>query len=117
MKAWLVYTLARLGIFAAALAVLLVIGLRWYWAAIGAALIGLLVSYIALPGLRGRVTSSIASRRARPEHDADSDFEDDFVDAADSEAADAADAGTAAPATRPVSDAERHRVRPERDED
>ncbi|OEI68532.1 DUF4229 domain-containing protein [Curtobacterium sp. ER1/6] len=115
MKAWLVYTLARLGIFAAALAVLLVIGLRWYWAAIGAALIGLLVSYIALPGLRGRVTSSIASRRARPEHDADSDFEDDFVDAADSDAADTAD--SAAPATRPVSDAERHRARPERDED
>lgn len=117
MKAWLVYTLARLGIFAAALAVLLVIGLRWYWAAIGAALIGLLVSYIALPGLRGRVTSSIASRSARPEHDADSDFEDDFVDAADSEAADTAAADSAAPATRPVSDAERHRARPERDED
>ena len=107
MKAWLVYTLARLGIFAAALAVLLVVGLRWYWAAIGAALIGLLVSYIALPGLRSRVTSSIAARRGRTEHDADSDFEDDFVDAADSDV----------PTERPVSDADRHRVRPERDED
>ncbi|QWS34058.1 DUF4229 domain-containing protein [Curtobacterium aetherium] len=85
MKAWLVYTLARLGIFAAALLVLLLIGLQWYWAAIGGALIGLLVSYIALPGLRGAVTSSIADRRGRPARDGDSDFEDDFIDAADSD--------------------------------
>ncbi|PZE85099.1 DUF4229 domain-containing protein [Curtobacterium sp. MCBD17_032] len=85
MKAWLVYTLARLGIFAAALLLLLLVGLPWWWAAIGAALIGLLVSYIALPGLRSAVTSSIAQRRARPERDADSDFEDDFVDAADTD--------------------------------
>jgi hypothetical protein len=107
VKAWLVYTLARLGIFAAALAVLLVIGLRWYWAAIGAALIGLLVSYIALPGLRSRVTANMAARRGRPAHDADSDFEDDFVDAADSDA----------PAARPVSDADRHAVRRDPEDD
>ncbi|WP_144763413.1 DUF4229 domain-containing protein [Curtobacterium sp. 9128] len=103
MKAWLVYTLARLGIFAAALVVLFVIGLPWYWATIGAALIGLLVSYIALPKLRVQVTTSMANRRVRPEHDVDSDFEDDFVDAEDSEA----------PAARPVSDAERHAERRE----
>jgi hypothetical protein len=101
VKAWLVYTLARLGIFAAALVVLFVIGLPWYWATIGAALIGLLVSYIALPKLREQVTTSLATRRPRPERDADSDFEDDFVDAEDSDA----------PADRPVSDAERHAER------
>lgn len=95
MKAWLVYTLARLGIFVVALVVLLVIGLPWYWAAIGGALIGLLVSYIALPGLRSAVTTSIAERRARPERDADSDFEDDFVDTADEHTA--TDAGAGAP--------------------
>ena len=123
MKAWLVYTLARLGIFAAALAVLLVIGLRWYWAAIGAALIGLLVSYIALPGLRGQVTSTIASRRGRPERDADSDFEDDFVDAADTDAAGSGAAGSDAAGTDVAgtdaarSDADRHRARRERDEE
>ncbi|MDY1004824.1 DUF4229 domain-containing protein [Curtobacterium sp. CFBP9011] len=94
MKAWLVYTLARLGIFVVALVVLLVIGLPWYWAAIGGALIGLLVSYIALPGLRSAVTTSIAERRARPERDADSDFEDDFVDTADEHTA--TDAGASA---------------------
>ncbi|PZF58862.1 DUF4229 domain-containing protein [Curtobacterium sp. MCSS17_008] len=120
MKAWFVYTLARLGIFAAALAVLLLVGLRWYWAAIGAALIGLLVSYIALPGLRGQVTSNIASRRGRPERDADSDFEDDFVDAADTDATGtdtATDTATEGPAVPPVSDTERHRSRREPDAD
>ncbi|MBF4582619.1 DUF4229 domain-containing protein [Curtobacterium sp. VKM Ac-2865] len=101
MKAWLVYTLARLGIFAAALVVLFVVGLPWYWATIGAALVGLLVSYIALPRLRDQVTTSLATRRVRPDHDADADFEDDFVDAED----------TDAPAVRPVSDAERHAER------
>lgn len=98
MKPWLLYTLARLGIFVAALLVLLVIGVPWYWATIIAALVGLLVSYIALPGLRHAVASSIAERRSTPEHDADSDYEDDVVDAAD--------AGT--PVARPVSDADRH---------
>jgi len=101
VKAWLVYTLARLGIFAVALVVLFVVGLPWYWATIGAAVIGLLVSYIALPGLRGQVTASIAARRGRTARDADSDFEDDFVDAEDTEPAvpgtPSAEATTAAP--------------------
>jgi len=43
VKAWLVYTLARLGIFAAAVLLLLLTGLPWYWATIGGAVIGLLV--------------------------------------------------------------------------
>ncbi|WP_260981173.1 DUF4229 domain-containing protein [Curtobacterium pusillum] len=107
MKAWLVYTLARLGIFAAAAVLLLLTPLKWYWAVILAALIGLLVSYIALPKLRAEVTSSLANRRGKPEHDVDTDFEDDFVDAADSDA----------PAPRPVSDADRHASRREHDED
>ena len=101
MKAWLVYTLARLGIFAAALVVLFVIGLPWDWATIGAALIGLLVSYIALPKLRSEVTTSMANRRGRPERDADSDFEDDFVSASDTDV------------DAPVSDADRHAERRE----
>lgn len=84
MNAWLTYTLARLGIFAVVLAVLLVIRLPWPVATIGAALLSLLISYIALPKLRYRVATSLAERRsAGPDHDADSDYEDDFVDAAD----------------------------------
>ncbi|KQO62345.1 DUF4229 domain-containing protein [Curtobacterium sp. Leaf261] len=83
MKAWLTYTLARLGIFAAVLAILLVIGVQWAFATIGAALISLLVSYIALPKLRWQVATSLAERRQAPEHDEDADYEDDFVDAED----------------------------------
>ena len=87
MKAWLLYTLARLGIFAAALVLLLVLTpMPWYWATIVAALVGLLVSYIALARLRTQVATSLANRRGGPERDADTDFEDDFVDAADSDA-------------------------------
>jgi len=108
VKAWIVYTLARLGIFAAALAIFLVIGFKWYWATILAALVGLLVSYIALPKLRARVAQSLADRRGRPERDADTDFEDDFVDAADAADGDA-------PSDRPVSDADRQRSRTDDD--
>jgi hypothetical protein len=96
VKAWLLYTIARLGIFAAVLVILLVVGIKWYIATIVAALVGLMISYIALPKLRYRVATTIAERRAMPEHDDDSDFEDDFVDADDS------------PAPGAVSDADRH---------
>jgi uncharacterized protein (DUF58 family) len=107
VKAWLVYTLARLGIFAVAVALLLLTPMPWYWAVIVGALVGLLVSYIALGKLREQVTLSLANRRGKPERDADTDFEDDFVDAAD----------TDAPVARPVSDADRHAARRDTDAD
>lgn len=98
MKAWLTYTLARLGIFAVVLAILLVIALPWPIATIGAALLSLLISYIALPKLRYRVATSLAERReAGPDHDEDTDYEDDFVDAADSTPGDVRPAPAAAP--------------------
>ncbi|MBF4613655.1 DUF4229 domain-containing protein [Curtobacterium sp. VKM Ac-1376] len=110
MKAWLLYTLARLGIFAAALVLLLLLTpMPWYWATIVAALVGLLVSYIALSRLRTQVALSLANRRGAPERDADSDFEDDFVDAADSDAT--------TPVVRPVSKADRHETRGDTDTD
>jgi hypothetical protein len=98
VKSWLIYTLARLGIFAAVLVILLMIAIPWPAATIGAALIALLISYITLPKLRYRVATSLAERRQAPEHDADSDYEDDVLDADDSPA----------PADAPISDAERH---------
>ncbi|OIH93148.1 MULTISPECIES: DUF4229 domain-containing protein [unclassified Curtobacterium] len=105
MKAWLLYTLARLGIFAAALVLLLALTpMPWYWATIVAALVGLLVSYIALARLRTQVATSLANRRTAPAADADSDFEDGVVDAS------AADQRFA-PEVRPVSDADRHAAR------
>ncbi|WIE63962.1 DUF4229 domain-containing protein [Curtobacterium sp. MCLR17_036] len=103
MKAWLLYTLARLGIFAAALVLLLVLTpMKWYWATIVAALVGLLVSYIALARLRTQVATSLANRRTAPAADADSDFEDGVVDASDQRYA---------TEVRPVSDADRHAAR------
>lgn len=101
MKPWLLYSLARLGIFAAALAILLVLGLPWYFAAIVAAIIGLLVSYIALPKLRHEVTASLAARREIREHDADTDFEDAQLDLDDERN----------PHAEPISDARRHAER------
>ncbi len=101
VKPWLLYSLARLGIFAGALVILLLLGLPWYFAAIVAALIGLLISYIALPKLRHEVTASLAARRDVREHDADTDFEDAQLDL------DAA----AHPHEEPVSDAQRHAAR------
>jgi protein-S-isoprenylcysteine O-methyltransferase Ste14 len=64
VRDWIVYTLARLGVFA-----VVFLTLVWflpYWvAAIFAALIALCVSYLALGRLRERVTVSLASRRTR----------------------------------------------------
>lgn len=100
MKSWLLYSSARLGIFAVLLAVFLVIRLPWPVATIAAALLGLLISYIALPKLRWQVATSFAERRRGPDHDEDTDFEDDFVDAEDSAAP--AVEPHAAPAPAPV---------------
>jgi hypothetical protein len=98
VKAWLLYTVVRLAIFAAVLAILMLIGWQWYIATIVAALVGLLVSYIALPKLRYQVATSLATRRRTPDRDADSDFEDARADEDEQ----------VAPAARPVSDADRH---------
>ncbi len=76
MKPWLAYTLVRLGIFAVALAVLLIIGV-WPWlAAIVAAVIGFCVAYIFFGRLRTAMALEIAERRTRPTKDVDADAED-----------------------------------------
>jgi cytochrome c-type biogenesis protein CcmH/NrfG len=98
VKAWLLYTVVRLAIFAAVLVILLLIGWQWYVATVVAALVGLLVSYIALPKLRYQVATSLATRRRTPDRDADTDFEDARIDEDDA----------AQGVARPASDAERH---------
>jgi uncharacterized membrane protein YphA (DoxX/SURF4 family) len=76
VKPWLAYTLVRLGIFAVALAVLLIIGV-WPWlAAIVAAVIGFCVAYIFFGRLRTAMALEIAERRTRPTKDVDADAED-----------------------------------------
>lgn len=76
MPIWLVYTALRLAIFGVPFALLLLLGLEWWLAAIAAAIIGLCVSYLALGGLRARVAESLAAARATPRESADDAAED-----------------------------------------
>ena len=67
----MLYSLVRVGVFAIALAVLLIVGVPWWLAAIVAAVIGLCVAYIFFGKLRDAVALDIADRRSRTTKDAD----------------------------------------------
>lgn len=86
MKPWVKYTFVRLGIFAVALAILLVLRIDPYLATIVAAVVGLCVSYIFFAPLRRRVALDLAERRATadPRH-GDDVAEDDEITRADDE--------------------------------
>jgi hypothetical protein len=64
------------GVFALAFAVLMLVGVEWWLAAILAAVIGLCVAYIFFGKLRDAVAADIAQRRAAPSGDSDSLVED-----------------------------------------
>jgi len=76
MRPWIAYTLVRLGIFAAAFALLFILGLPWWLAAVLAAVIGFLVAYIFFRDLRDRVARDLANARAGAEERSDEDAED-----------------------------------------
>lgn len=76
MKPWLAYSLIRVGVFAVALAVLMLVGVEWWLAAVIAAVIGLCVAYIFFGKLRDAMALEIAETRARVPSDADSIVED-----------------------------------------
>jgi hypothetical protein len=59
VKPWVSYSLIRLGIFAAALTVLLLLGVPGWLAAIAAALIGLSVAYIFFRPQRDELIASV----------------------------------------------------------
>ncbi len=70
------YTLARLGLFVLALAVFAVAGAGRLTALVGAALVSMLISYVALGSLRDKVAERVAARvetrrarRPEPEDD------------------------------------------------
>jgi len=65
VPAWIPYTLLRLALFGGTFALLMLLGLDYWWAAIAAAVVGLTVSYIFFPTLRNRVSSELAESRAR----------------------------------------------------
>jgi len=86
VRAWVLYSLVRLAIFAAVFALLywLLPQNLWWLSAICAALIALSLSYIFLGRLRTRVTSDLQARsdhrRARRPEDPDAEVEDREAD-------------------------------------
>lgn len=94
MKATLLYTLARIGLFAVVFAVLRLTPLSVYLAAAVAAVIAMLVSYIFFGRLRRGVADTIVKRRVAPERDDDADAEDAALDTSQ--------ASTAAPSVAPA---------------
>ena len=78
MRPWIAYTLVRLGLFAAFFALLYLLGVPWWLAAILAAVLGFLVAYIFFRGLRARVAAELAEARAgdRPAPTSDEEAED-----------------------------------------
>ncbi len=64
MPAWIPYTLLRLALFGGVFALLWLLGIDYWLAAIFAAVIGLTVSYIFFAPLHSRVTDEIAASRA-----------------------------------------------------
>ena len=72
----MLYSLVRVGVFAVVLAILLVVGVPWWLAAIIAAVVGLCVAYIFFGRLRDAVALDIVERRSRTTKDADQLAED-----------------------------------------
>ncbi|WP_214103383.1 DUF4229 domain-containing protein [Acrocarpospora catenulata] len=67
MRAVIVYTLSRLGLFAIALGVLYLLGLQTYALLIAAVLVSGLASYVLLSKQRDAVSTRISERHHRPE--------------------------------------------------
>jgi hypothetical protein len=65
VRAWLLFTAVRLLAFVAPFALLYALGVDWWIAAIGAAVIGFCVSYIFLAPLRNRAAVQLAEARAK----------------------------------------------------
>lgn len=82
-RPWLIYSLLRVGIFAAVFAVLALSGVDPILSAVIAAIVGLCVSYIFLRGQRDRVAADLHRRRTSSKVDRDGDAEDDVLDRAD----------------------------------
>lgn len=76
MRPWIAYTLVRLGIFALFFAVLFLLGLEWWLAAVLAALLGFFVSYIFFRRLREQVAADLAASRANRDKRPDEVVED-----------------------------------------
>jgi membrane protein implicated in regulation of membrane protease activity len=76
VRPWIAYTLVRVGLFALFFAVLYVLGLQWWLAALIAAALGFCVAYIFFRGLRQRVAAELAEARANTDKTPDEVVED-----------------------------------------
>lgn len=81
-RQWISYSLLRLGIFAAVLIVLLVLQIEPWIAATIAAVVGLCIAYIFFRPQREAVARSFWEFRTSEQRDADSDAENEALDAA-----------------------------------
>lgn len=81
MRPWIKYTLIRLLVFAIVLALLLLIHMNVYLAAIIAAIAGLAISYIFFRKLRDEVAIELANSRRAPTPRVDDEEEDALDDA------------------------------------
>jgi len=89
-RRWLSYTLIRLGIFAVALAILLLLRINPYLATVIAAIVGFCLSYLFLRRPREELAKGIAELRRSDErvvqHDRDNDYENEVLDRMDDDA-------------------------------
>ena len=79
MRAWVIYSVVRVGLFAGVFLLLWLLGIEWWLAAISAAVIALCISYIFFGKLRARVAEEIEARRKAagvPAANSDEDAED-----------------------------------------
>jgi hypothetical protein len=83
-KHWLVYIVARLGVFALVLTVFMLIGFGWLYSTLIAAALSLAFSLIFLSNHREALSSDIYHRVKKNKEvgidDADSDLENDLLD-------------------------------------
>lgn len=77
---WILYSLFRVGLFAAALAAMLLLGLEWWLAAIVATVVAFAISYIFFSEPRDALARDVQERRQSAGTDADSDIENALLD-------------------------------------
>jgi hypothetical protein len=77
---WILYSLFRVGLFAAALVAMLLLGLELWVAAIVATVVAFAVSYVFFNEPREALARDIQARRASAGIDRDSDIENALLD-------------------------------------
>jgi uncharacterized membrane protein YphA (DoxX/SURF4 family) len=85
VRAWVIYSLLRVGLFVVLFTAMLLLGVVYWVAAVAAAIIALCISYIFFGRLRGRVAEEFTARRAAGTQPPRADSDEGAEDAVDSE--------------------------------